>query len=211
MDSDNLDLRLICPFTSIIVGPTGCGKTELTKKLLYYRDIVMRNPPQRIVWCYGVWQSIYEQMPHIEFIRGIPSAELLEQGNFILIVDDLMQETASSENLVNVFTKLSHHNNISCIYILQNLFPRGAKSRHISLNAHYIFLMKNSRDRAQISYLARQAFPGYSHFLTDAYADATKEPYSYLMLDFNILTPEHLRVRTGIFPDEKPIVYQYNT
>jgi hypothetical protein len=80
--------------------------------------------------------------------------------------------------------------------------------RNISLNSNYIVLMKNSRDRAQVTHLARQMYPGKSGFLTAAYEDATKHAtYSYLLLDFKNTTPENLRVRSGIFPGEAMYVY----
>jgi hypothetical protein len=216
------DLGLRCPFTCLVVGPTSSGKTELTRKLLQERTTVMtggstgpNHTPSRALWCYSIWQPLYTYLAttldpglDLTFHQGLPPQDILEDGNFILIVDDLIEESVASETLSSIFTKYSHHNNISCIYILQNLFPRGQKSRNISLNAHYIFLMKNSRDRAQIQYLARQAFPGKSQFLVDSYADATQEPYSYLMLDFTVHCKDSLRVRTGIFSGEEPVVYR---
>jgi hypothetical protein len=90
---------------------------------------------------------------------------------------------------------------------MQNLFPKGSEMRNISLNSNYIVLMKNSRDRAQIRHLARQIYPGKSKFLIDAYEEATKEPYGYLLLDFRNTTPDKIRVRTGIFPGETMFAY----
>ena len=40
----------------------------------------------------------------------------------LLIIDDLMQET--NESVVNLFTKGSHHRNVSVMYLAQNLFPK---------------------------------------------------------------------------------------
>jgi len=50
-------------------------------------------------------------------------------------------------------------------------------------------------------------YPNRSHFAVEAYKDATREPYSYLLLD---LRPEHgedLRLRTNIFPGETHYIY----
>jgi len=39
-----------------------------------------------------------------------------------VIIDDLMQET--NETVANMFTKGSHHRNISVVFLAQNLFPK---------------------------------------------------------------------------------------
>jgi len=52
-----------------------------------------------------------------------------------------MQET--NETVVNLFTKGSHHRNISIMYLAQNLFPKNKFARTISLNEHYMILFKN--------------------------------------------------------------------
>ena len=53
-----------------------------------------------------------------------------------------MSESGSDKQLTDLFTKGSHHINLSIIYILHNIFPKGKESRTISLNAHFIFLLK---------------------------------------------------------------------
>ncbi|MCG8429663.1 MAG: hypothetical protein MJA29_00590, partial [Candidatus Omnitrophica bacterium] len=117
-----MDLRLICPFTMLVVGPTSSGKTIFTKNLLENRTLMLKNAPNRIVWCYSVWQPLYENLSEfIEFYEGLPDIDLIKQGNFILVVDDLMNEASNNEKLSQIFTKYSHHYNISCIYLLQNL------------------------------------------------------------------------------------------
>jgi len=206
-----MDLRLQSPFTCMVVGPSGSGKSYLVRRVLEHRDIVMRSPPARIVWCYGVWQGLYDQLQTalpIEFVSGLPSDDLLREGNFILVIDDLMHQAQSSDRVAKIFTKYSHHNNITCFLLTQNLFPKGSEVRNISLNSNYIVLMKNSRDRAQIQHLARQVYPGQSRFLVDAYADATRNPFGYLLLDFCNDTNDALRVRTGIVPGEEMYCYK---
>jgi hypothetical protein len=69
----------------------------------------------------------------------------------------------------DLFTKGSHHRSISVILITQNLFHQGRYCRDISLNATYLVLLKNVRDKHQFAYLARQVFPEYSDSLYKAY------------------------------------------
>ena len=200
-----MDVRLACPFTMLVCGASGSGKSIFTRKLLHNKEIVA-NSPRRVVWCYGIWQAEFA-LDNYEYHQGLPSVEILDQGDMILVIDDLMQEAKSSSVVSDIFTKYSHHKNITCICLLQNLFPRGSEMRNISLNSNYIVLMKNCRDRAHIRHLATQMYPGNSAFLSKAYEDATRSPYSYLFLDFRNTTSEKLRVRTGVFPGETMYVY----
>ena len=66
------------PFTSMIAGMTGSGKTAWVRSLLQQASETIHPPPERIVWCYSQWQPAYTEMlvamPHIEFVKGIPKA-----------------------------------------------------------------------------------------------------------------------------------------
>ena len=203
-----MDVRLECPFTMLVCGASGSGKSFFTRNLLYSKSGLMVKPQSRVVWCYGVWQPEFA-FDNFEFHQGLPTEELLNEGNMILVVDDLMQQAKSSSLVSDIFTKYSHHKNITCICLMQNLFPKGSEMRNISLNSNYIAVMKNTRDRAQIRSLAAQMHPGNSRFLIKSYEDATKTPYGYLFLDFRNTTPDQVRVRTGIFPGET--MYAYRT
>lgn len=177
---------------------------------------MMQPVPQRIVWIYGQWQSAYDELKEwwkenetdisLEFGSGIETIEevLLLTPNYqkktLLVLDDVMHE--ADERVTKLFTKGSHHLNLSVMFLVQNLF-HGANKEHrtISLNTQYLIVMKNPRDGRQIEYLANQMYPGQSHFLREAFADATRDtPHSYLMLDLKQSTPDAMRVRTNIFP-----------
>ena len=199
-----MSLKLRTLFSMLVVGPSGSGKSVLVNNLIQNRDTLLDRKYSKVVWCYGIWQDFYETLPYTMH-EGPPSQEILDAGNMILVVDDMMN--SAQDLMAAVFTKTSHHKNICCIFLTQNLFVKGVHSRTISLNAHYLILMKNSRDRAQISHLARQVYPNNSRFLVDSYNDATAKPYSYLMLDFKQETPENLRVVTGILPNEDGFAY----
>lgn len=200
-----MDLRLFSPFTMLVCGASGSGKTVFTRKLLHDKNI-LASPPERIIWCYSVWQPEFA-LEHFEFHQGLPSENLIEDGNMILVIDDLMQQAKSSFIISDIFTKHSHHRDITCICLLQNLFPRGSEMRNISLNANYIVLMKNTRDRAQIRHLATQMYPGKTKFLVDSFEDATRNPFGYLLLDFRNTTSEQIRVRTGILTGDTMFAY----
>ena len=80
--------------------------------------------------------------------------------------------------------------------------------RTISLNSHYLLILKNPRDKSQIINLSRQLYPTNMKFLQRVYQDATSKPYGYILLDLTPDTPEELRCRTLITPDDVPKKYK---
>jgi len=123
-----------------------------------------------------------------------------------VILDDLLNDVYSKQ-VYDMFTKGSHHRNISVILIIQNLFHQGRYCRDISLNAKYLVLLKNVRDKNQFMFLARQVYPENSASFYKAYLDATQRPHGYLLLDLSQYTDDRLHLRTDIFPTEKTIAY----
>ena len=209
-----MDVRLKHPFTCVIAGPTGSGKTQFVKRLFVSSGDNIEPTPNNIIWCYGEYQDAYDHLarvvPEIRFVEGFPD-DLLQsldrtQRN-IIVIDDLMSETRNNTKVTELFTKGSHHKNLSVILILQNLFYRGKEMRTISLNSHYMVLFKNPRDASQITHLAKQMYPNKSKYMVESYRDATSTPYSYLFVDLKPTTSEEMRLRTNIFKGEFPVVY----
>ena len=84
-------------------------------------------------------------IPHIEFVKGIPAA--LEQNSYfdvnkrnLILFDGQNIDASKDKRIVNLFTRGSHHRNLSVIYIVQNLFYQGKGSCSISLNSQYLVL-----------------------------------------------------------------------
>ena len=204
-------LPLQHPFTAIVSGPTGSGKTVFTIRLVQNGHVMVQPPPEDIVWCYGIYQDVFDTMPHVKFVQGLPDVDAFKgDRRTLIVIDDLMHE--ANDSVSQMFTKGSHHRNLSVLFLTQNLFFNSKHARTMSLNSQYVVLFKNPRDVGQISYLGRQMFPNKngSKFLAEAFGDATSKPYGYLFVDLKADTDERLRIRTNIFPDDpKPhLVYQ---
>jgi len=60
----------------------------------------------------------------------------------VLVLDDLMEEGGQDKSVLDLFTKGSHHRNITVLYLTQDLFPPGKFSKTINRNAHYIVAFK---------------------------------------------------------------------
>ena len=87
-----------------------------------------------------------------------------------------MTQSGGDKRIAHLFTKRSHHRNLSVIYIVQNIFHQGRETRNISLNAHYIVLFKSPRDKQQVPILARQVKPGHVQEFMKSYEEATSGP-----------------------------------
>ena len=199
-------LPLVHPFTATVAGPTSCGKTAFVLKLIENAQRMIDPPPRKIVYCYGEFQQLFCQYPHVHFREGLPATDEFDGSEpVLLVIDDLIQET--NETVANLFTKGSHHRNVSVLFLAQNLFPKNKFARTISLNAHYMVLFKNPRDASQFANLARQMYPKKWQFAVEAYKDATREPYSYLLVDLRPEQDEDLRMRANVFPGEQQYVY----
>jgi hypothetical protein len=193
------------PFTCLISGPTQCGKTQLVANILL--SSLIFPEPQRIVYCYGEYQPGYNQLksaiPEIEFVQGIDeSLEFDSRICNLLILDDLVQKCQSNKFVEDLFTKGSHHRNLSVILITQNLFQQASQFRTISLNSSYIVVFKNPRDQSQITHLAKQMFPNCVQKVQKAFRDATEQPHGYLLFDLKQDTNDSLRVRSKIADKE---------
>ena len=91
----NMDTSFMHPFTCIVAGPTGCGKTTFVTRLLRFASAIIDVPPERIVSCYGRWQKTYasmaETMPEVEFVDGLPDPNTFRpETRTLVVLDDLM-------------------------------------------------------------------------------------------------------------------------
>ena len=118
-----------------------------------------------------------------------------------------MGEASDTKSLANLFTKGSHHRNVTILYLVQNMFDQGKSSRTVSLNSHYTIAFRNLKVKSQFRTMAAQMLPNNSQWLMDAYADATAKPYGYLVIDNYPHCDPVFRFRTNIFPGDLPTVY----
>ena len=206
------DGRLFHPSTMLVCGPSGSGKTCFTKRLLQMsKEMFKPCHPAFVILVYDTWQESYKDMVSNGLvnltIKGLSDFDYLKElfeeyknvGGTMLIIDDQMQYI--DQNIVSIFTIYSHHMNVTCVLLTQSLFLSNKEYRTISLNSHYIFLMKNTRDSSSVTQLAKQTHPFRTRYITDSYIDATRFPYSYLLFDLRQETPDEIRLRSNIFCD----------
>lgn len=212
------------PFTIMLSGPSCCGnyllfnyfhelnkfkkktnllcifslgKTTFAIKLIQYIQ-----PFQNLLWFNGeengLPKDIQKLAKNVKISREIPETFENITNDTLIVLDDLMT-SAYTKNVCELFTKGSHHKNISVILITQNVFHQGKFCRDISLNCKYLVLFKNPRDKSQIFPLARQVFPECPSSLVKVYKEVTSKPYGYLFMDLTQTTHDIVRFQTDIF------------
>ena len=164
------------PCSSICIsGQTGSGKTRWVYQFLtHIREMYARDPPTRILYCYGIYQPLFDEMernvPYFTSKQGLPSAEELDEftgdrRHKLIVIEDLMHKVVQDKEMELLFTQGTHHRCVSVILITQNLYPGGKHARTIALNTWYTILMKNFKETFRmwvywvVSYILVEARP----------------------------------------------------
>ena len=195
------------PSSILIAGPSGCGKTVFTTELLLNNRDLWSNTPQVVHYCHGVWQDSFKKLKQhgIHFHEGVPDEASLTKWfpkGGLLVLDDLMAEGGNDKNVLDLFTKLSHHKGITVIYLTQDLFPPGKFAKTISRNAHYIIAFKNPRDKVGLRTLLLQSFPSNWKEVQDVYDKATSRPFGYIAFDFHPASDDSCRILSHLLSKE---------
>lgn len=205
-------IHLKHPFTMLIAGPTGSGKTVFVRNMINKSEHICDPAPAKITYFYGEYQSLFNSMPDVNFYEGIQDEIIQRIGGIEpewIVIDDLMLEAANQSIVSNLFTRGSHHRNISIILITQNFFMKGRESRNISLNSQYVVCFKNPRDKSIATNIGRQMFPTKTKRFQVAYEEATDKPYSYLFIDLKPDTDEKVRLLINIFNEHDQPMKSY--
>lgn len=200
------DTRLKTGTTITVAGPSQSGKTSLVEKIVASRDVLFDNEIKSVYW-YCAYKPT-NAIDGVIYIVGKPN-DVSQRviPNCLVIIDDFMHEMANSQELTALMTKAVHHLPMTLIYITQNIFQKTNDTKTRRLNTNYLILFKNPQDKTQVEYLGRQMFPKDKYFLTSAFEEATRHPYSYLLVDSNQQTNDEIRVRTNIINEAPMTVY----
>ena len=208
------DLTFKHPSRWLINGPSGSGKSTFVNNLILDSNVLFGLRFDTILYCSGQGFPEFDKINNVTILKCnsftnsyIDSLDTTK--NNLIIIDDNMNLAANDLLISDLFTKKSHHKNITVLFLVQNLFPKSRYMRDISISSTYIVLMKNPREIFQIKLLSQQINGEKSNFIIDSYKDATKyKPYSYLLLDLGQTTPEFLKVRSNVLTNEYPnVVY----
>jgi hypothetical protein len=104
------------------------GKTALLTKIIKNCDKMFMEKPKKIYYCYSIWQESYDKIKviatsvQIQLIQGLDVYDIIEP-NSPLIIDDLAESIKQwSQEMLQLFTVRSHHEQISVTLVLRNPF-----------------------------------------------------------------------------------------
>jgi len=195
-------IQFILPCAICVNGYSSSGKTVFVQTLLKQRDRMFNVKISKILYCYGIWNESFGEMESdsdISFMEGLPNESQVKElpAMSIIVFDDLMDQVSNNKYIESLFSRGSHHLNLCLIYISQNLFYQGVAARSITLNQHYIVLMRNSRDVRQIQYLARQI--GMGKKLLEVYEHVMLQPFAHLLVNLSPYSTIDCKLFTDIF------------
>ena len=199
-------IKLKHPSSTILAGPSGSGKTEWLLRLIKHRRSMFSPVPTRVIYSYKRYQGIFDAAIRdlgVEFCLGNSYTIDPKERTLLILDDQLLDNTVP---LAELFTVTSHHDSCSVIFVSHSVFRANDPDfRLASLNTNYFIVFKSFRGLGQINFLAHQIFVNQkekSKRLVRAYVHATKRPYGYLLIDLLPQTPDSVRLRADILPDE---------
>lgn len=201
------------PCIIAVSGSTKTGKSTLIKKIIENRSVMFKQRVTKVLYCYGVWSKDFQNLPGVEFVKGLPAdfEELNSvfssdsDSHVLLIFDDLVHELFESLKAQNLFIGGSHHNNISIIFTMHNLYFQGRYGRTMKLNVSYWLIFNNSADLLQIRMMGDRY--GIKIPLLFAMKEINSMLHGYILIDLSPTNVSSIKVKRDIFPSEVMIGY----
>ena len=201
------DARIVAPAGIIYAGCPFSGKTTHILKLLKNRERLFTKKFDYIYWFYGQYNKtikMFEENPQMNIIpvAGLPENiddYIFSDRQGCHVYDDLMDEASSNKTLLSLASRKCHHNSVTWILVMQNLFHHGRERVSLLRCAHYLVLFKNPLDKTMAYHLASKIMPRNQKCFLDIYNRATSRPNGYIFIDGAQSTPEQARFRTDIF------------
>ena len=186
----------------LVIGATSSGKTTTVLEII--KQKLIEPWPQKIFYLYGAKQNFMDtwnnvkQNPSIEFVSGL-KLDVLDKfkGSKILIIDDLC--LSQNKDLANHFIRGSHHQQTTTIYISHSIFLNDDNYRLMSNNCQYMLIMRNKRNLAQLTRLARQILGSDYKRILEAYNHNKNSQFGFVLLSFHPKVPEELLVLSDYF------------
>uniref|UniRef100_A0A914QPH6 Uncharacterized protein n=1 Tax=Panagrolaimus davidi TaxID=227884 RepID=A0A914QPH6_9BILA len=130
----------------------------------------------------------------------------VEAKPLLVLLDDCLTSSPTLEAyLEKLTTKQSHHQQLCVVIIVQNLFDKRIKVARN--NSHYIICMRSPSAAHSLRVIGTHLFPNRLKYFLSAWEMATRELFSYLVIDQHPASHEMLRLRTSIFPPDDTVVF----
>ena len=211
-----ISIQLDENFSMLVSGPSKCGKTYFVSSLLNNLETVCVKPPSKVIWVYTNAQAAHTSLePFVTQFIDVQSFKdsgedeiqtyLLKtmkdltgpSGHGLLIFDDCQLKPIMVKVIAGLFSGTGRHNNVSLIYICQQLFDKDDQKR-ISTNANYMTIFPSARYRNQARILNDQFFSGGHPGIIDAMFAALGDK-EYLLFNLTTRDLQRVIVLTGLF------------
>lgn len=204
-------LKLITPFSMVLAGPSGSGKSKFLFELLDNLETCTNPKIEKVIFIYGVYQELYKKYPNIHFTDNLEYMKVRPAENTLLILDDCMSQIKDSNLLEQLFTR-GRHENISVILVLQSMFYKGKVLKTVRDNATYMAITNHIQDQTRLYTFASQLELKNSTYFIESYEDAMKTRFNNLFVDLHPKSlmrdpPYFIKYRSGVHKAEGQTLY----
>ena len=144
----------------------------------------------------------------IRFHRGLPDPSHLTKWfgptrGGVLALEDLMKEGEQDKRVLDLFTKDSHHCNITVLYLTQDPPPPLANSprRSIAMPITLWLSKTHGSKRAYEPFYCKPS-PTCWHQVLRLFKRVTSRPFGYLILDVHLASDDRYRLWSHLTPRE---------
>ena len=142
MKQDTIDPRFMHPFTAIIAGSSSSGKSMFCMRLTRNARWCIAPPPERIVYCYSVYQPSFDQFPDVEFVEGLPDLNMFDGVKpTLLIIDDLMHDNQRI-GLEIIYSSIPPQERVSCLSNTELIQQQQTRQDNFSQRALHDLVQK---------------------------------------------------------------------
>jgi hypothetical protein len=139
------------PFLNMLIaGETKSGKTVLIEKLIKYRDVMFQPEIDDVIVFYMRYQQLYSRWewnyPNVKCYQGVRE-DVIENldttRKTLLVLDDMMTETAKDPYILSLYTAGRHLGLGAIITTWHNLFVQGRNTKTVCilLNTYLVLSM----------------------------------------------------------------------
>ena len=149
-------------------------------------------------------KSLQEEFP--KYFLNIIQDHKIKKEKGCLIIDDLMKEMADSDVLMNLFTRMSTHSDISIIFLTQNLFFQGKKKSNnttIFRNIKYLILFYSKIDKSTLRYVVSRIGDQKNNKKLFYMLDQLMKEHRYIVFNLDLNKDEEITFSTNTFAKDK--------
>jgi hypothetical protein len=210
----------------LVAASSKRGKTQLVRDLVINHYRLFDKPLDSVIWLYHPNARDDELFDYLKdklnvpitFKEGFPVDEIADGSLFdkrklnLIVLDDVVPSAVRSPVFTDLFTVISHHQNVCVIAIMQNIHCETAGQRqlmnNVIRNLTFLVLFPDRRQLAACKQVSRTYFNGEEYKLLRPLQALIDEGdrFSYMLVDL-----ENAKVCFNCLrPAERPFEFKFN-